>query len=151
MPSSGARLGETANDYLVHLRFGRKGVLAGYEKPEARAKLASLHAAIGTDRQLTDADIVGVQVKEEVATVVAQIAWYSPGEQLLRASTIEQRWAKVSAGQWLLEDESVVGGDSQFFGAKEAASPSDSRAPAPAKELGKGAHVPSVRIGGASP
>jgi hypothetical protein len=108
-------------------------------------KLAKLHAAFGGERQVTDADIVVVQPGEERGTVVAQMSWYAPGEQLLRVSTVEQTWAKGPNGTWLVEDERVVGGDQGLFGQERAElAPGGER---PAKELGKGAHFPTVRIG----
>jgi len=150
MPNAGARLGETANDYLIHLRFGRVGVLPGYEKPEARAKLAELHAPLGRERQITDVDIVSLTTKDDAGTVVAQVAWYAPGESILRVSSVEQHWVKGGGGTWLVEDESVVGGDPGFFLKKREAAEGAARGdekPAPSKELGKGAHFPTVRIG----
>jgi hypothetical protein len=150
MPSAGARLGETANDYLVHLRFGRVGVLAGYEKPEARAKLADLHAALGHERQITDVDIVSLQAKDDTGIIVAQVAWYAPGESLLHMSTVEQRWTKSPSGAWLVEDEALVGGDPGFFLKNVTGGGADrgvGEKALPSKELGKGAHFPTVRIG----
>ena len=150
MPNAGARLGETANDYLVHLRFGRVGVLPGYEKPEARAKLAELHAPLGHERQITDVDIVSLTTKDDAGTVIAQVAWYAPGESILRVSSVEQHWVKGAGGTWLVEDESVVAGDPGFFPKKgsdtDAAARGEEKA-APSKGLGKGAHFPTVRIG----
>jgi hypothetical protein len=145
MPSASARLGEAANDYLVHLRFGRTGVLPGFEKAESRAKLAKQHAVLGHDRQVTDADVVAVQAGDERGTVVAQLAWYAPGEQILRSSTVEQTWVKGPNGSWLVEDESVVSGDKALF--EVARSEAGADADHPAKELGKGARFPTVRIG----
>ena len=145
MPSAAARLGETANDYLVHLRFGRTGVLPGFEKAESRAKLAEQHASLGRDRQLTDADIVAVQAGEERGTVVAQVAWYAPGEQILRTSTVEQSWVKGPNGTWLVEAESVVAGDPALFRTEPVGGSAEGERPA--KELGKGARFPTVRIG----
>lgn len=145
MPSAAARLGETANDYLVHLRFGRTAVLPGFEKAESRSKLAQQHASLGRERQVTDADIVAVQAGEDRGTVVAQIAWYAPGEQLLRNSTLEQSWVKGPNGTWLVEAESVVGGDAALYRAEPAGVGADGERPA--KELGKGARFPTVRIG----
>lgn len=143
MPSASARLGETANDYLVHLRFGRMGVLPTYEKPEAREKLAKLHAPLGADRNVTDVEILRVEPAGDRGTVIAQLSWYSPGELVLRSSTVEQKWTKTSTGTWLVEEESVVAGDASFY---EVAPPAGERAPA-TKELGKGAHFPTVRLG----
>lgn len=143
MPSAAARLGETANDYLVHLRFGRTGVLASYEKPESREKLAKLHAPLGAERNVTDVEVLRVEPMGDRGTVVAQLSWYSPGELLLRSSTVEQRWSKTSTGMWLVDDERVVAGDVSFY---ESAPPVGERAPA-MKELGKGARFPTVRLG----
>jgi len=145
MPSATARLGEAANDYLVHLRFGRTGVLPGFEKSESRVKLAKQHAVLGRDRHVTDADIVAVQAVEDRGTVVAQLAWYAPGEQLLRSSTVEQTWVKGPNGSWLVEDESVVGGDESLFQVERVEIGVEGDRPA--KELGKGARFPTVRIG----
>ena len=143
MPSAGARLGETATDYLVHLRFGRTGVLPTYEKPEAREKLAKLHGPLGSDRNVTDVEVLRVEAVEDRGTVIAQLSWYSPGELMLRSSTVEQTWRKTSTGTWLVEDESVVAGDANFY--TPAVAPAE-RAPA-TKELGKGARFPTVRLG----
>lgn len=150
MPSAGARLGETANDYLVHLRFGRTGVLPTYEKPEAREKLAKLHGAMGSERNVTDVEVLRVEPAGERGTVVAQLSWYSPGELILRSTTIEQRWLKTATGTWLVEDESVLAGDASFYATPGA--PGDhpgatgDRSAMP-KELGKGARFPTVRLG----
>ncbi len=145
MPSAAARLGETANDYLVHLRFGRTGLLPGFEKAESRAKLAQQHASFGHERLVTDADIVAVHAAEERGTIVAQVAWYSPGQQILRNSTVEQTWVKGPNGTWLVEAESVVGGDAALLEAAHAEGGVEGERPA--KELGKGARFPTVRIG----
>jgi hypothetical protein len=149
MPSAGARLGETANDYLVHLRFGRTAVLAGFEKPEARMRLAELHRALGRERQITDADIVAVQAGEAEGSVLIQLSWYAPGEQLLRSTVLKQRWLKVSAGTWQVDDETFVSGDENFV-PKKAGEPKDApesdKVPA-SKGLGGGSHYPTVRIG----
>jgi hypothetical protein len=143
MPSAGARLGETANDYLVHLRFGRTGVLPTYEKPEAREKLAKLHGAMGSERNVTDVEVLRVEPVGDRGTIVAQLSWYSPGELILRTTTIEQKWFKTTTGTWLVEDESVLAGDASFY-VTPGAAPERSGA---SKELGKGAHFPTVRLG----
>ena len=147
MPSAAARLGETANDYLIHLRFGRVGLLQGFENPESRAKLGELHRPLGRERQVTDVDILAVQAKDDVGVVAAQVSWYAPGEQLLRISTIEQRWVKGGSGTWVLDDESLSGGDPGFFVVTPRGELAPGERPAPSKELGKGAHFPTVRLG----
>ncbi len=123
------------------------GVLGGYEVPESRRKLAGLHATLGVDRQLTDADILAVQVHGDTAQVVAKLGWYAPGELIVRSSVVEQRWVKAGAGGWLLEDESVTGGDTQLFVPPKPQERVEGATPLPANTLGKGAHFPSVRIG----
>jgi hypothetical protein len=146
MPSAGARLGETANDYLIHLRFGRTGVLPTYEKPEARERLAKLHGPLGSDRNVTDVEILRVDAAGERGTVIAQLSWYSPSDLMLRSSTVEQKWLKTTTGTWLVEDESVVAGDTNFYASATGTGGAPERAPA-SKELGKGAHFPTVRLG----
>jgi hypothetical protein len=129
---------EAVLDLNEHARFGRLAVAMSRVDDAARETFAKQHAAWGSQVQLADYEVIGLDIGDrDVASSYVRISWYrADGE--LRATTLRQTWKKKS-GDWKLVKEERADGDIGLLGERVEVLAPD--APQPT------ARFPSVRIG----
>jgi hypothetical protein len=129
---------EAVLDLNEHARFGRMTVAMSRVDDAARETFAKQHAGWGSQVQIADYEVVGLDVGDkDTAASYVRISWYrADGE--LHGTTLRQDWKK-GKGDWKLVKEERADGDIGLLGERvEVLAPDAPRSTA---------QFPSLRIG----
>jgi hypothetical protein len=134
-----ARAQQTVQEFNVESRFGRGELLIEQVAPDAREKYVLQHRGWGASVRVADVEIDGMRPRgEHDVDVLVRVAWYRAEDQLLRSTTLRQRWSDRVAG-WKLVDEQRVEGEVGLLGEPVVYETPAARAPA---------RFPTVRLTG---
>jgi hypothetical protein len=128
-------------DVVVELnegtRWGRMDVASGHVAPEFRPQFRASHIHWGSDIQIADTEILGMNhhTDEEGAGAFSRVAvrWYDQSTMVLSDTVIRQTWQKHKQ-TFLLTHESIESGHPGLLmipGTPPAVTPTGSKAPEP--------------------
>jgi hypothetical protein len=101
-----------ARGFNDDLRWGRYEQMHLSLPPEEAALLSSRAAALGDDMVIADYEVTSISFApgSEAATVIVKFDWYSKRFNIVKNSTVEQKWEQ-QGGQWLVVKQRRLRGE----------------------------------------
>jgi hypothetical protein len=111
-----ARFSESAHTLTEASRWGHVDMALPHVSAKYSESFLARHAAWCTGLSIADAELVRIQLGEDKATAMSEVAvsWYPSGQISLRQSVITQKWEREK-GTYRLVDEVVRAGDPTVF------------------------------------
>ncbi len=141
MPSQGiAKAQETAQTFNEDARFGRNELVLDQVSPAKREEFSAHHRAWGKAIRVADIELSGIKKHGDLdVDIVVHVSWYTPEQQELRSTLLQQTWHSKSDA-WQLVDEKRMDGDIGLLG--EAVLVQAPNAPKMPSQF------PTIRLGG---
>lgn len=102
-------------------RWGRLDLAVRRVAPSYRGTFMTSRRSWGRQVSIADTEVSALVLSRETdsATSSVEVNWYDLATMTLRSTMIRQRWARTDDG-YLLDEETVIGGDAELLELPEA-------------------------------